>query len=239
MAGRRKPSGSDAVDLVVEAEDTFGFSIPDKDSEVLDTVGKLYDYILANRFGGTPDGCVANVAFYKLRRALMTIFGIPRSDVRLSLDLATLIPTRRRKNWSDLRRALGLRMPRLVRPLWVTVITTMIGLGLILGVCFVLNETLGRGAIWIGFPIAVCLVPYVLYRATEPLATKFRSEFATVGGLTKSILGKNYGALSDQCHRANPAEIWSALCALIGEELGVRPNQLTAGTNFVKDLNVD
>jgi acyl carrier protein len=236
---RRKHSGSDAMDLVNEVEDTFGFSIPDRDCEVMDTVGKLYDYILQHRFKGKAEGCVTNVAFYRLRRALMTVFGIARSNVRLSLDLATLIPTHRRKNWSDLQQALGLRLPRLVRPLWVTVIATAIGFSLIPGACLLLGKTLGFFATWIGLPIVVCVVPYLLYRVTEPLATTFRSEFATVGGLTKAMLRKNYGALSDQCERASPAEIWSALCGLIGEELGVRPNQLTADTNFVKDLNVD
>jgi hypothetical protein len=236
---RKKHSGSDAMDLVNEVEDTFGFPIPDRDSEVLDTVGKLYDYILQHRFKGMPEGCVSNVAFYKLRRALMTVFGICRSDVRLSLDLDTLIRTHRRKRWSDLQQALGLRLPQLVRPLWVTIITTAIGFSVIVGACFLLGKTLGFSATCIGLPIVVCIVPYLLYLVTVPLATTFRSEFATVGGLTKAVLRKNYGALSDHCQRASPTEIWSSLCALIGEELGVRPNQLTADTNFVKDLKID
>jgi hypothetical protein len=155
------------------------------------------------------------------------------------VDLATLIPIHRRKRWSALQEALGLRLPQLVRPLWVTVITTAIGLALIAAACRLLDARLGPGTTWIGFPIVICMVPYVLYHLTKPMATSFRQEFATVGGLAKSLLRKNYGALSDQCQRANPAEIWSALCALIGEVLGVRPSQLTAETNFVKDLGVD
>jgi acyl carrier protein len=236
---RKKPSGSDAEDLVIEVEDTFGFSIPDRDCEFLDTVGKLYDYILQHRFKAKPVGCVTNVAFYKLRKALMTVFGISRTDVQLSLDLARLVPTPRRKRWSELQHALGLRLPQLVRPLWVTVFATVIGFSLVAGAYLLFSKTLGGFAIWIGLPVVVCIVPYVLYHVTEPLATRLCSEFTTVGGLTKSILRKNYGALSDQCQRANPAEIWSTLCALIGEELGVDPNQLTPETNFVKDLNVD
>jgi acyl carrier protein len=231
----------DLVVLVIEVEDTFGFSIPDRDCEVLDTIGKLYDYILQHRFEGKPEGCVTNVAFYKLRRALMTVLGISRSDVRLSSDLAALIPTQRRTRWSELQQALGLRLPRLVRPLGVTAVATAIGISLIAAAYLLLGKMLGyfAAATCIGLPVVFFVVPYVLYHVTEPLATTFGSEFATVAGLTKSILQKNYGALSDQCHRANTAEIWSVLCALIGEQLGVRPDQLTADTSFVKDLNID
>lgn len=236
---RKKHSGSDALDLVNGVEDAFGFSIPDGDCEVLDTVGKLYDYILQHRFKGMPEGCVTNVAFYRLRKALIAVFGVSRSDVRLSLNLATLIPTHRRKRWSDLQQALGLRLPQLVRPLWVTVVATAIGFLLIAGALPVLGNMHSILAAWIGLFGVACVVPYLLYFVTKPLARMFRSEFATVGGLTKAILRKNYGALSDQCQRASPSEVWSALCAIISEELGVHPNQLTADTSFVKDLNVD
>lgn len=84
---RNRPSGSDSVDLLNEVEDTFGFSIPDRDCAVLDTVGRLYDYILQHRFKGTSAGCVSNFAFYKLRRALMTVFGISRNGVQVSWTL--------------------------------------------------------------------------------------------------------------------------------------------------------
>ena len=236
---RNRPSCSDSEDLVIAVEDTFGFSIPARDSEVLDTVGKLYDYILLHRFEGTPEGCVVNVAFYKLRRALMAVFGVTRSDVHLSLDVATLIPTHRRQKWSDLQQSLGLRLPELVRPIWVTVIVTLIGLAIIVGASHLLGKTLGIGAAWIGLPVIICAVPYILYHVTKPLAIAFRPEFATVGGLTKSILWKNYGTLSDECQRANPEEVWTTLCALISEVLGVLPDHLTKDINFVKDLGVD
>jgi len=232
--------GSDAEDLVVGVEETFRFSIPDEDSAVLDTVGKLYDYILAHRFQGRPPGCLTNVAFYKLRSALMSVFGMARSDVRLSLDLAAIIPTRRRQRWSDLQQAVGLRLPELVRPVWVTATATTIGCVVVVGTTIFLAASLG-------FPVAVVLdllfiiwmVVYVFYHGTKPLAVAFRPEFATVGDLTKSILRRNYGAISDECQRANPEEIWTTLRALIAEQLGVRLDDVTKEANFVKDLNVD
>ena len=62
----------DSVELVLEVEDAFGFSIPDEDAAGLTTVGKLYDYVLAHRFRGKQDACLSSMTFYKLRRGLMS-----------------------------------------------------------------------------------------------------------------------------------------------------------------------
>ena len=35
--------------LISKAEDAFGFAIPDEDARKLNTVGRLYEYILARR----------------------------------------------------------------------------------------------------------------------------------------------------------------------------------------------
>ena len=119
--------GLDLVELAMEVEETFGFSIPNEDAAALDSVGKLYDYIMAHRFEGKQAGCLTSVAFYRLRRALMPVLGIARSDVRLSADLNAIIPARRRRIWSDLQDLVGLRLPELVRPVWVKAMATAVG----------------------------------------------------------------------------------------------------------------
>ena len=99
--------GLDLVELVMEVEDTFSISIRDEDAATLDTAGKLYDYILARRFEGREPGCLTNVTFYKVRRALMSVLQIARSDVRLSSDLNAIIPNHRRQNWAESSRIDG------------------------------------------------------------------------------------------------------------------------------------
>ena len=231
--------GLDAVELVMEVEETFGFAIPDEDIVSLDTVGKLYDYILAHRFEGRQQGCLTSVAFYKLRRALMSVCGMARGDVRLSQDLAAIIPARRRQQWSALQKAMGLRLPDLIRPVWVTAMATAISCALaIAAAVFLIARTGVSGAAL----AALCIwfvVLYVSYQATKPLAVAFPSECATVGSLAKSILHRNYGAISDECQRADVEEAWNTLRSLIVEQLGVRPDDVTREASFVKDLRVD
>ena len=231
--------GLDSVELVIEVEKTFGFSIPDDDVAALDTVGKLYDYILAHRFEGTEQGCLTSVAFYKLRRALMSVFGMARSDVRPSLEVAAIIPARRRRLWRDLQEAMGLRLPSLVRPLWVTILATTVGCALVVAAAVRVTAWVGvAGAVLLAL-FFMCVLTYVLDKGTEPLAVEFHPAFADVGGLTKSILRRNYGAISDACQRTSADEVWDTLRALIVEQLGVRLDDVTKEASFVKDLGVD
>ena len=83
--------GLDFVELVMEVEETFGFTIPDEDVAGLDTVGKLYDYIWENRFASRSPGCLSSVVFYRLRRALMSVTGVARSDWCASRRIVSVI----------------------------------------------------------------------------------------------------------------------------------------------------
>ena len=231
--------GLDGVELVMEVEETFGFSIRDEDAATFYTVGQLYDYILTHRFEGRQQGCLTSVAFYKLRRALMSVLGIARNDIRATSDLNAIIPARRRHVWSVLQSAIGLRLPDLVRPGWVKALATAAGCALVFAI-FVSHwaRVEVTGAVWSDFLVMVA-INYILYQGTKPLAVMFQTEFTTVGGLTKCILQKNYGAISDSCNRANAEEAWNTLRALIAEQLGVRPEDVTKEARFVEDLGVD
>jgi hypothetical protein len=125
---------------------------------------------------------------------------------------------------------MGLRLPDLVRPRWVTAMATVVGCALSIGITAFLMATVAF--------FVMCAVAYLIYQGTKPLAVAFRPEFATVGGLTKSILRRNYGAISDECQRANAEDVWRTLRTLIAEHLGVHEDNVTKAASFVKDLNV-
>ena len=94
------------------------------------------------------------------------------------------------------------------------------------------------GAVWATLCI-MCVVVYVSYQGTKPLAVVFPSKCATVGSLAESILNRNYGAISDECQHTNAEEAWNTLRSLIVEQLGVRPDDVTREASFVEDLRVD
>jgi acyl carrier protein len=231
--------GLDSVELVMKVEEAFAFSMPNEDAAVLVTVGQLYDYILANRFEGRQPGCLTSVTFYKVRRALMSVLGIARNDIRSLSDLNAIIPTRRRQVWSDLQKVTGLRFPELLRPVWVKIMATAVGLALIIAIfVFRWARTGMAGGLWPDLFLMPAII-FILYQETKPLAVAIRREFATVGGLTKRILQENFGAISDDCQRANAEEAWSTLRTIIVEQLGVRPDDVTREARFVEDLGMD
>jgi acyl carrier protein len=230
--------GLDGVELVMNVEETFGFSIPDGDAVGLVTVGELYDYILEHRFKGRQDGCLTSVAFYKLRCALTSVLGIARSNVRVSSELTAIIPNRRRRIWRSLQKAIGLRLPKLVRPVPVWATSIAVSFVFVIAIFILLFGRQGVGGAVNGALVTLFACSFVFYQGTKPLAVAFQSKFATVGGLTKCIVQMNYGTIFDGCQRASEDDIWRVLREIIVEQLGVPPEHVTKEARFVEDLGI-
>jgi hypothetical protein len=231
-------SGDILLDIVLEVEDTFGFSIPDEDAAGLTTMSKLYDYVLAHRFRGKQDACLSSIAFYKLRRALMSVLEIPRNAVRVSADLAAIIPRRRRRTWRAIEKTTGCRLPWLRRPRWVVTLATLAALGLGAAVPMLLGLKPFRGGVAVALLSAGVFGLVFLYRLTEFLAYEFPPDVTTVGQLATATLARNFQPIVAQSKQsATDAEVWEILRRIVGERLGVRLDQLTKETDFVKDLN--
>jgi acyl carrier protein len=231
--------GLELLELVLNVEDAFGFSIPDEDAVGLNTVGKLHDYILAHRFPKDRNACLSSVTFYQIRRAMMSVLQLPRKDVRVSTELSAVIAKRRRRVWRALEKATGFRLPQLRRPAWVTAIAALatIALAIATPVCFSLS--LLHGAI-VSAIVAAYVVGYLLSWLTIPLAFEFQPDCTTVGQLATATLARNYRAIVEQTNKnASDAEVWEMLRFIVAEQLGVRLNDITKETDFVKDLNAD
>jgi acyl carrier protein len=230
----------DFGDVVLEVEDAFGFSIPNEDAAALTTMGKLYDYVLAHRFRGKQDACLSSITFYKIRRALMSILQIPRDAVRVSTELPAIVRKRRRRTWRAVEQTTGLRLPMLRRPRWVVTIATLAAVGLGIATPALLGLKPFRGGIAVALFTAGVFGFVFLYRLTEFLAYEFPPDVATVGQLAKATLARNYQPLVAEAKKsATDAEVWDALQRIVGEQFGVRLDQLTKETDFVKDLKVD
>ncbi|HKG91646.1 MAG TPA: hypothetical protein VKA84_07145, partial [Gemmatimonadaceae bacterium] len=112
--------GLDLVELVLETEQTFAISIPDRDARHLRTVGDLQDYVVAavavkhpRRPPDAPSDCTSMALFHRVRGALVEIFELPRWRVTPDAHLADLLPADdRRFCWDRLADALDLRLPR-------------------------------------------------------------------------------------------------------------------------------
>ncbi len=113
--------GLDLVELTMEVAETFGIAIPDADAAGILTVGELHRYVVEKLRAGeatlTMSGCPSRAAFYRLRRALVEGLGADRRGIRPETPMGSLVaPRGRRASWDRLEQALGVRLPRLVRP---------------------------------------------------------------------------------------------------------------------------
>jgi acyl carrier protein len=232
--------GLDYVELVLEVENAFGFSVPDEDVAGLDTVGKLHDYVLAHRFCSKQDVCLTSMTFYKLRRGLMSVLQIPRDSVRVSTELSAIIPKRRRRTWRALEKATGFRFPFLQRPTWFVRLAMLAAVVFGIAVPVLLGIKPFRGGVLSAIGMMGVFALIFFGRLTECFATEYPPDLSTVGQLAKGILARNYQAIVAESKKSsNEAEVWDILRRIIGEQLGIPPDQLTKEANFVKDLNVD
>ena len=95
--------GLDLVEIIMDVEVHFGISIPDKDAEKLKTPNHLIAYIEKQlKISDTTKGpCASQVAFYKIRNALVKEFGKKRDSILLGTLLEQLLPNDLKKQHLD------------------------------------------------------------------------------------------------------------------------------------------
>jgi acyl carrier protein len=110
----------DDVEIVLRMEDTFGFSISDRDAQEMRTIGQTVRYLWRRsceqqRFTLRECSdlvCEKAFIFHELRRLLIMRGGVPRNTVRLDVRLGDLLPSRNRQFWREIERIFGVDLPR-------------------------------------------------------------------------------------------------------------------------------
>jgi len=238
---RREPKavGLDLVELTIEVEQTFEIRISDEDAGGIITVGDLFEHIVAKSAGRQP-ACLSSFTFYRLRRALVALNGISRNALRPHSELAPLLPKRvRQRDWRRLAEVTRLRLPELKRPRWLTTALAMFSF-------MIATQSLWLGWSRFGFRAAALItigvwaaMAFAAYRLSTPWAVEFDSSNDTLGGLTTSVIARNYAAACANQYQGTLAEIWATLVALVSEQLGVGPERVTMEARFVEDFGAD
>jgi hypothetical protein len=93
------------------------------------TIGTLAHIVFAKLEQPVSPQCLTAVMFYKLRRALIELFEIPRTKIVPAKSLYELMPwTTRKKQWRTLQNHLNYVLPHLTWPVW------LLAVGLLLAV---------------------------------------------------------------------------------------------------------
>jgi hypothetical protein len=87
--------GLDFTEIIMDMEDEFGISIADRDASRMETVGELFDYVvaaLAYHPARQSTSCVSARCFYEVRRWLLADRSVRPSRVRPTTRLDDLAP---------------------------------------------------------------------------------------------------------------------------------------------------
>jgi len=224
--------GLDFTALIVAVEGAFGFAIPDEDAAGFETVGRLYEWVLAHRLCEKRDACLCSMTFYQVRRAMMSVLDVARDAVCSSTELAVLVPKHHRRVWCDLQAASGFRMPMLQRPLWVVHAAAYLTLALAVATPVVLHVRLGHGASAVAIGAAI-VFGYFFAWLTKPLAFAIQPEYATVALFVRAVMARNYWAIAKEAEQhADDAEAWKILQNIVGKHLEIHPDQITKETRL-------
>jgi acyl carrier protein len=107
----------DDVEIVLRMEESFGFSIPDRDAQEMHTVGQTIRYLWKRIFEQSftlrpspPDVCPGTFVFHELRRLLIIRGGVPRGSVRLDSRLGDLLPSWHSHFWKQIQNVFGVHI---------------------------------------------------------------------------------------------------------------------------------
>jgi hypothetical protein len=227
--------GPDVIGMLGDIERTFGVVISDAEAEAVLSMGDLHALVLSKVGRWRAQVCVTSSTFYRLRRAFGELFAVPRPGVRAATPLEALFPLRdRRRRWLRLGEWLGVALPPLHRPRWLS---ELLAYGSV--VCLAGPVCCGGVLYELGYPPALCwvvggvcfvlgaLAAWAGYRFTAPWAVRIPPFCATVRDLVYGLASRYPARLVSDHSRPSDAETWSVLRTIVGGEFDVKPEALT------------
>lgn len=217
---------SDYLNLIVDVEDAFGFAIADEEAAGIDTVGKLYDYVLAHRLCAKRDACLSSMTFYRLRQAMMSVLRVPRDAVRATTEMTSLVPRNHRRIWRNLQAATSFRLPELRRPTWLVRLAALLTAAAAIAMPMALQVKPGHGLSLVAIASAI-VFGYGFVWLTKPMMVAIPAEYATVGQFMRATMARNYWAITAAAqHNVDDAQAWATLQRLVGKHFGVSPESV-------------
>jgi acyl carrier protein len=244
MRGGLLEMGLDTVEVVMIVEETFDFTIPDRDAEKLRTVGEMYRYVLEHIPVDNSSKCLSSVAFYRLRRVLMDAFKTPRSNIRPTSRVEDILPRGSRKSdWQRLASKLKLTLPTLRLPSgmqnrlhWVQLLMSSI----VVSAFFVMvSSQIGNLMVVCGtVGLIACEIALLnaMYRWTEPYALEFAPNCRTLRGIVEILVEHDRERTVHEEKRWNEVQVWETLRAILVGQMGYDPQAVTEDARFVEDL---
>ena len=232
--------GLDAVELVMDVEESFGIDISNEDAQQFRTVGDLFEFLKCRTDLAPTGTCLSASTFYEIRNGLRSA-GITQRFAP-STDLVAVLSKKRsrRSVWNSLAQNTQLKLPELVRPSWVIVANVAITTSASILIALIASGQEVSGVLFFGVGIAcLFIIGFLTSLVTRPLATNFGADFKTFRGLSERVLALNVAKIKNDHGPMGPNDIWVILKNIIVNQLGVDADEVTPDAKFVEDLGLE
>jgi hypothetical protein len=174
--------GEDTCELVGTIEHSFAMKFTENELIQARTIGALAHIIFKKLEHPVSPQCLSAVTFYKLRRAFIELFEIPRAQLAPGTSLYELMPWKtRKKQWRKVQDHLNYVLPQLTWPLWLLAFALLLtGSTLYLLFGFKMLRTLGADSALVGI-VAFISVLVLVVVVLSPLAREFPRSCETFG----------------------------------------------------------
>lgn len=232
--------GLDSIEILIEAEKTFGISIPDREAEQIITVGDFYDTVWRHLSPADNDKCLSQSIFYRLRSFCIHSFGISKEQFRPDASMDEFFPRfSRRQAYTKLATAAGMELPQLILPKkWLTV---LIAIGLLLAggsllLSLVLIIFFNRSSWWLLLPAAGMLLTGFISGLMNPLRTVISPPLVKQFALKVIVL--NFGTFRKD-NTLNRKEVEMVITHIIADKTGLNLDEITPEKKIADDLGID
>ena len=233
-AQRLRLFGEDSCELVSTIEQSFGVKFSEDELVQATTIGRLAHIVFVKLEHPVSPQCLSAVMFYKLRRAFIELFDIPRTQIVLTKPLHELMPwTARKKQWRIIQNHMNYVLPQLTWPVWLLALWLFLAgatLYVILGSKML--RTFGVGVI--GVVSVLVLMPIIL----NPLGREFPRNCKTFGDLVKLALARNYGKMAATHGMTSEKKVVQSLLLLVAAETATDIEKLSPDTLFPEGLKI-
>lgn len=227
--------GLDGVELVLACEEEFGVDLPDSEVGECLTPAMLIAIIWRQLEHRDASRCGSQLAFHRLRRAIITAWQTPRAAIRPDTPLRSLLgPRQPAAAWQTLADALGHRIdPPLVPPRWLARSIQVAAVAALVGTtCAALWAPFLSPLAWVAVGLgAMGIILAMGERLTNTNRTRL-PDGVRVRDLFPSI-------------PKIPEEPWThdvvaeMVRRIVIEQLGLKPGAYHEHADFVRDLGMD
>jgi hypothetical protein len=238
----------DDVEMLGDVERRFSITVTDAEAARLYTAGQLHD-LIERKYAdaGWTQACLSQVAFYRLRRALMAMGAATEISPQTPISvIADMEPQPVAKKWRRLAETAALDLPPLETPFglwlpepgtgtrrWLDALTC-IAMAAMFVCCLVVIRWITEFSEALNLVLAVVVFLTVMFGVAAVWHALFQTiprRLVTVGDLAREAAGHSFARLAAEKKGSARSDRWFALAAILRLVSGYKA-AITRDTTF-------